>query len=239
MLLAQALSFWHPVSPLPLYPTGHAPHVRPPTVFVHFVSESHPPLACRHSFTSVQTTPSPTYPAGQAPHVRPPTVLEHTTRGEQPPFVPKLTSLHSSTSTHPLPATTPSPRYPSGHDPQITPVSEEGSAVHVTSPWQPPLITPSVPEVHGFWSAGTSWLEMRPAVTDVLFDPSVATQDCLETLERSVVRKNSGPREARTVLRRSPEPNAAPMFCCTVDRFAAGKTKRATRRSVVDVCCRR
>ena len=49
------------VTPSPMYPAGQAPHELPPGVFVHATSGEvlHPPLAVRHSFTSVQTVPLP------------------------------------------------------------------------------------------------------------------------------------------------------------------------------------
>jgi hypothetical protein len=42
----------HPALPLPVYPDGHAPHVRDPGVFVQTVSVSQPPLLVEHSLMS-------------------------------------------------------------------------------------------------------------------------------------------------------------------------------------------
>ena len=43
-----------PVAPLFSQPDGQSPHVLPPFVLVHLRLLSHPPLFCRHSFTSEQ-----------------------------------------------------------------------------------------------------------------------------------------------------------------------------------------
>ena len=67
-LLVQAPPFWHgvakhsststhDVSPVPVYPLGQSPQVRPPSVLVQVTRASHPPLLVRHSFTSTHEPP--------------------------------------------------------------------------------------------------------------------------------------------------------------------------------------
>ena len=46
------------VSPVPEYPSGQDPQVRPPDVFVHVASAAQPPLFVAHSSSSVQLAPS-------------------------------------------------------------------------------------------------------------------------------------------------------------------------------------
>ena len=47
-----------PVAPVPVYPGGHAPHVNEPGELLQVVSESQPPFAVLHSFTSSQLVAS-------------------------------------------------------------------------------------------------------------------------------------------------------------------------------------
>ena len=47
------------VTPLPVYPVGHALQVRDPAVFVQVVPAKQPPLTVAHSLTSVQVMPLP------------------------------------------------------------------------------------------------------------------------------------------------------------------------------------
>jgi hypothetical protein len=47
----------HPALPVPVYPAGHALHVKLPGVFVHVVFASQPPRFVAHSSTSTHSVP--------------------------------------------------------------------------------------------------------------------------------------------------------------------------------------
>jgi hypothetical protein len=53
LFVAHSSTSVHAVSPVPVNPAGHAPHVRPPGVFVHDAFASQPPLLVSHSLMSV------------------------------------------------------------------------------------------------------------------------------------------------------------------------------------------
>ena len=161
----QPLSRTHLVSPEPLYPDGHALHSRPPSMFVqsvigHIRRYSWRTRRCHH-------TPCPPVYPGQAPRASP-MVLVHATSGEHPPLT-SAGSVHSSTSSQPVPATIPSPSNPAGHAPQITGGSRDGSGVHFTSGWHPLVVIQALIVLVGDELIGGSRFEIIDLV-DVLFD---------------------------------------------------------------------
>ena len=59
-LFAHSLMLMQALDPVPLYPAGQGPHVRPPGVFVHVASVSQPPWLTVHSSMSTQpVAPAP------------------------------------------------------------------------------------------------------------------------------------------------------------------------------------
>lgn len=91
-----------------MYPSGHSPHSRLPSVSSHDVSSSQPPLSTLHCFVCKQrVNPDPESPSGHSPHSCPPGMFVHVAWGAHPPFAME----HSSMRVH----VAPSPEYPSGH----------------------------------------------------------------------------------------------------------------------------